>query len=65
MTFTGQVDPAFTAGSTHRRDSERGWVAAFPLWITEESGRHRRVATDEFVLDLFGFSPASDVDSAQ
>lgn len=66
MTFTGQVNPAFTIGSTHRRqDSEREWVAASPLWVTHEAGPQRRVATPEFVLDLFGFSPASDAELAR
>ncbi|MGH3829776.1 MAG: albusnodin/ikarugamycin family macrolactam cyclase [Pseudonocardiaceae bacterium] len=59
MMFVGQVTPAW--GSTGSRH-EREWIAACPLRITDEAGRHRHVATSEFMLDLVGFSPASDAE---
>lgn len=65
MTFTGQVGLVSTVGPTHRRpDSEREWITTRPLWITDESRRHRHVTAPGFVLDLFGFSPASDAELA-
>ncbi len=65
MTVIGQVGPACTVGPTNdRQDPARKWMTTCPLWITDESGRHRRVTAPGFVLDLFGFSPAGDVELA-
>ena len=63
MIFTGQVSPAFAVGPTdRRRDPKREWIATCPLWITDESGHHREVKARDFVIDLFGFSSASDAE---
>ena len=65
MIFTGQVGPARMVGPTERHlNPGWQWVAARPLWIVGGAGRHRQVTASGFVLDLFGFSPASDAELA-
>lgn len=62
MTFVGQVVPALGAGKATCPSRGRRWITTCPLRITDAPGRHRHVETSEFVLDLFGFSSASDAE---
>ncbi|MGH3720809.1 MAG: albusnodin/ikarugamycin family macrolactam cyclase [Pseudonocardiaceae bacterium] len=59
MIFVGQVNPAW--GPTAPSQGQQ-WITTCPLRITDAAGRHRHVDTSEFVLDLFGFSSASDAE---
>lgn len=59
MTFAGRVDSASRA-SRPDRGGRAHLITTYPLRITNESDRHRQVEAPDFVLDLFGFSCASD-----
>ncbi len=63
MTFTGRVGPINDVGSTaFPADQPGDWTAGCPLWVsgTGSADWRRHVAAPDVVVDVFGFSPASD-----
>lgn len=63
ITFTGWVGPISDVGRTASPvDQPRDWTAACPLWVSDTGsvGWRRHVSVSGVVVDVFGFSPASD-----
>ncbi len=60
MTFVGYVGSASRARRPTDRSGRKHLITTYPLRITNESDRHRKVEAPDFALDLFGFSCASD-----
>ncbi|MGH3753709.1 MAG: albusnodin/ikarugamycin family macrolactam cyclase [Pseudonocardiaceae bacterium] len=62
MTFTGWVGPISDVGPTASPAEQPDWTAACPLRVsgTGSWGWQRHAAAPGVVVDVFGFSPASD-----